>query len=271
MTQILWKYQGRINLTIIVTDVLRDRWERRAKDERERILNSILTYIATADDYREKLAIPAKEGYGKFVSDTFIDAEKIEKHHAARVGRGYKLYDKGVREAYADEIAPGAFLEGVEAGKIKYAEAKYTLMGLGEGRILNYQAITKAVMFLFGYAVMYRYLDPKLDIFIGWENYCSPVALKFRRIGRPAFLSLLTQGLVISIYCTELPRELYPEWRDWRDLTISICNDYVKRMLEPMLNVRNGVIYCGKIPVTEVSLRLEVIDEEFYVIAEVKF
>jgi len=62
---------------------------------------------------------------------------------------------------------------------------------------------------------------------------------------------------------------LYPEWEHWRDLTVDLANGYVKQMLEPMLNVKNGIIYCGQTPVSEVSLRLEVIDEAFYAVAEV--
>jgi len=269
VSEVLWKYRGKIDLQVTVPDVLKDRWERHIKAERERILNSILTSIATGDDFREKLVLPSSDRYSEFVFDGFPLAEEIETRQLARLSRSYGIYDSKVREAFADEAAPGAFLKAIPEGKVKFGEAKYTLMGLGEGRILNFRAVAKAVMFLFGYSAMYRYLQPELDTFIGWENYCSPISLKFRRIGRPAMLTLLIQGLVVSIYCTELPKELYPEWRYYRDLTINIANNYVERMLQPMLNIKNGIIYCGQTPVSEVSLRLEVVDEAFYAVAEV--
>jgi len=264
---VVWGYRGKIDTTVTIPDEIKDRWYQHLRRERERILNIALSYFRTEEKYREELAYPSGERYALFVNDEYPGSSMIETHQAVRVARAYTEWKEGLQDAFSDEEAPGAFLRSLPAGKEKYgSEGKYTLMGLGENRILKTKAVSKAVMTLCGFVWHHHYSDAN-DQWTNFENHCCPLALRYRQIVRPALLSILVQGATLAILCKEVSGVL-PDWFVLRDMVVEATNDRLKTLLDAVVDRRNGFIRCGLRNVSEVVLKLEA-DDDLYVVAQV--
>ena len=269
MSEVYWAYEGKIDRAVTLPAEIGDLWLSCAKAAREFFRNKVLARIPDEASYLSRLALPSGEGYASFVNDAFPNSRKIETRQLARVSRGYSDWDAGFKEATKDEESPGAWLLNLEAGRGKYGETKYALMGVGDSRHLGYKPVWKAVMALCGSKEPLRWKEPGWDFWTNEENLASPFKLPYRRWGRCGLVPILVQGLVLAIYCEEVRERGISEAAGWRDATISKTNSRAETMTEPMLRKVDGKIEVGGVLASEAKLYLEYREGDFFVGAKV--
>ena len=247
----LWSYRGRIDRTVEVSPEVRDLWLDSAKASRLDFRSRVLIAIPDEASYLQFLADPSSLRFAEFVNDEFIGAEVAETKHRVKVRRAYEVWDSNFRAA-AEE--GGAWEQGLERGKERYPEAKYSLMCVGTLREKP-GPCWKAVYALSGSKEPLRFVTADDQ----WENperISSPFELWARRASRSLLLPPLVLGAVLAIYAQELVETGEKEFEDWRDLAISKANEILES-------------YISKIKVRDCWLRLSFADGDFYVEAGV--
>jgi hypothetical protein len=199
-----WKYIGTMLLPADLPTGVLDEWETTLKAEKDRILASLTTKIATEGNFQDRIADASSDQFSAFL-DTVggaWDADVIEMKQRVKLARTYPDWAAGINAAFG---AGGYFSDRVTAKKNKFKLARYTLGVVGHrasvgGSFGVWNPASVGVLLLRGDTRPARYFDAN-DTFSGTLE--SVVDAKLGRLIAPSLLAETVYGAVMAKFAND--------------------------------------------------------------------